>query len=212
MFMKEVVVSFFAVLALWCLCLLGIESYQLPAGVSLPMPSLVPTSEAELAQQKRQDGIQFMQLMNVPDGDTSLHYSNWAFPTSIVFNAVLYNVVTGLANTFDIVLTDNCYSNVADGYVAIKENEKEARIAAFAEMASCSIPIDSIYSDYSFTQVSSGFMRVGLSNQVTRTHEVFTSKNITVCIRAATNAADFARELINAGLPEAERIPLPPTP
>ena len=86
------------------------------------------------------------------------------------------------------------------------------RIAAFAEMASCSIPIDSIYSDYSFTQVSSGFMRVGLSNQVTRTHEVFTSKNITVCIRAATNAADFARELINAGLPEAERIPLPPVP
>ena len=93
--MKEVVVSFFAVLALWCLCLLGIESYQLPAGVSLPMPSLVPTSEAELAQQKRQDGIQFMQLMNVPDGDTSLHYSNWAFPTSIVFNAVLY-IVCGI--------------------------------------------------------------------------------------------------------------------
>ena len=211
--MKEVIVSFLLfVFALWCLCLFGNESYQLPSGVSLPMPSLVPTSETELAQQKRLDVIHLMQLMNVPEGDTSLHYSNWSFPTSIAFNAVLYNVVTGLVNTFDIVLAYNCNSNVADGYIAIKENEKEARIAAFAEMASCSIPIDSIYSDYSFTPVSSGFMRLGLSNQVTPTHEVFTSKNITVCIRAATNAVDFARELINAGLPEAERIPLPPAP
>lgn len=128
-------VMLLAMLVFLHLPLSGNGEMQIPAGVSLPpMPSLVPTSETVLAQQKRQDGIELMQLMSVSDGDAILHYSDWSFPTSIVVNAVRYLVETGLVNTFDIVLADNCHSNLADGYVGIKENEKEARIAAFAEM------------------------------------------------------------------------------
>ena len=186
---------------------------QIPAGVSLPpMPSLVPTSETVLAQQKRQEGIELMQLMSVSDGDAILHYSDWSFPTSIVVNAVRYLVETGLVNTFDIVLADNCHSNVADGYVGIKENEKEARIAAFAEMGSGSIAITQYRNPYVFSSPLTGLWRLGLTNHVEWTHEAFVSRNVAIIIRTATNGMDFAASLLNAGLPENERIPLPSAP
>ena len=206
-------VMLLAMLVFLHLPLSGNGEMQIPAGVSLPpMPSLVPTSETVLAQQKRQDGIELMQLMSVSDGDAILHYSDWSFPTSIVVNAVRYLVETGLVNTFDIVLADNCHSNVADGYVGIKENEKEARIAAFAEMGSGSIAINQYRNPYVFSSPLTGLWRLGLTNHVEWTHEAFVSRNVAIIIRTATNGMDFAASLLNAGLPENERIPLPSAP
>jgi len=206
-------VRLLAMLVFLYLPLSGDGEMQIPAGVSLPpMPSLVPSSETVLVQQKRQDGIELMQLMSVSDGDASLHYSDWSFPTSIVVNAVRYLVETGLVNTFDIVQADNCHSNVADGYVDIKENEKEARIAAFAEMGSGSIVITQDRNPYVFSSPLTGLWRLGLTNHVERTHEAFVSRNVTIVLWAATNGTDLATALLNAGLPEAERIPVTPSP
>ena len=82
-------VMLLAMLVFLHLPLSGNGEMQIPAGVSLPpMPSLVPTSETVLAQQKRQDGIELMQLMSVSDGDAILHYSDWSFPTSNFLRAL----------------------------------------------------------------------------------------------------------------------------
>lgn len=181
-----------------------------PSGISFPQPPFPSGTLARWEAFRINNGRKLMQLMNVSDGDESLRYTDWAFPTSIVVNAVMYHVETGLVNTFDIVLADNCHSNVADGYVQIKESERDARLSAFAEMGSGSIAITQYRNPYVFSSPLTGLWRLGLTNHVERTHEAFVSRNVTIVLWAVTNGIDFATALLNAGLPEAERIPLPP--
>lgn len=200
------------------ICLVMILGFTMPCGSDESTPSsiLIPTPPFPLGSSTDREtfrinnGEKLMQLMNVSDGELNLYYSSWTFPTSITVNTILYNVETGLVNTFNIKLADNCHSNVVDGYVVIKENEKEARIAAFAEVGSCSIAITQYNNPYVFSSPLTGVWRLGMTNYVEWALEAFISRNMTIIMRSATNSTDFALSLLNAGLPENEQIPLPP--
>jgi hypothetical protein len=190
----------------------GYGEWQIPDGVSLPMPSMQVISESERAQLKRQDGIGLMQAMNVPDGSPSVRFSGWSFPTSVVIGAISYQVVTGELNSFTIKEDAVSPTKLAEGFVRVEENEKEARIAAFGEVASStSLTFDWVAPSFSFTPVMSGGGRLSLTNQTTNSEDVFVKKNLVVFMRAVSNGVTVATSLINAGLPEEERIPLPPT-
>lgn len=200
-------------LAVICMPLCGNGDWQIPEGVSLPVPLVQTLSESERAQLKRQDGIELMQAMNVPDGSLTVQYSGWSFPTSVVIGASSYQVVTGELNSFTIKNFADPQTKLAKGFVQVEANEKEARIAAFVDVASStSFPFDWVARAFSFTPVMPGVMRLGLTNQTSNADEVFVNKNLAVFIRAASNGVTIATSLINAGLPENERIPLPPAP
>ena len=199
-------------LAVICMPLCGNGDWQIPEGVSLPVPLVQTLSESERAQLKRQDGIELMQAMNVPDGSLTVQYSGWSFPTSVVIGASSYQVVTGELNSFTVESLAVPSTKLADGFVQVEANEKEARIAAFGEVASStSFTFDWVTRAFSFTPVMPGGMRLGLTNQTSNADEVFVNKNLAVFIRAASNSVTIATSLINAGLPEEDRIPLSPT-
>ncbi len=192
-------------------CALG--DWQILDGISLPMPSMQTISEPERAQLKRQDAIGLMEAMDVPDGSLAVRYSEWSFPTSVVIAAISYQVVTGELNSFTVESLAVPSTKLADGFVQVEANEKEARIAAFGEVASStSFTFDWVARAFSFTPVMPGVMRLGLTNQSANVEEAFVNKNLVVFIRAPSNGVTIATSLINAGLPENERIPLPPAP
>ena len=200
-------------LSVVCMPLCGNGDWQIPEGVSLPVPLVQTLSESESAQLRRQDGIELMQAMNVPDGSLAVRYSEWSFPTSVVIGAISYQVVTGELNSFTVESLAVPSTKLADGFVQVEANEKEARIAAFGEVASStSFTFDWVARAFSFTPVMPGVMRLGLTNQSANVEEAFVNKNLVVFIRAPSNGVTIATSLINAGLPENERIPLPPAP
>ena len=181
---------------------------NLPSGVTVPMPPFTNNTEMGAVQEWRQSGIELMCLKNIAAGDTNVCFSRWIAPTSIVVNANLYNVSTGICSSFSILSVDTSMPFVVDGFLIEKESEKEARIAAFAEIAgaSCFTP-NVIAARYLVNQRENGLLSIaGISPQMGE--EIFQSKNIYVRINAPTNAVDFAVAILNAGLPENERIPV----
>ena len=185
--------------------------YRLP-------PITYPTQEETYADYLN-NGKQLMALKGVPDGDETLVCTNWFCPTSIVVNAQQYIVETNkcLSLTYFKVLTTNDPpEKVASGGIEVKANGKVARCVAFAHKAQISLSlsdyaprvvVQSIGSATNMLFVTSRSSRQGY---VARSELVY--KNITLEIHAPTNAVDFAAAIINAGLPEEERIPLPLAP
>ena len=177
-----------------------------------------PTQEETYADYLN-NGKQLMALKGIPDGDETLICTNWVYPTSIVVNAQQYLLETNkcLSLTyFEVMTTNDPPEKVASGGVEVKANGKIARWVAFARKAQTSLRL----SDYAPRVVVQGIgsatnmlfvtSRSSQHGYIVRSELVY--KNIALEIRAPTNAVDFAAAIINAGLPEEERIPLPPTP
>ena len=191
------------------MCCFGDTQTNLPIGVEVPMPPFTNNNEGIAFQAWRQAGIELMRLKNIAEGDTNICYSCWNAPTSIVVNAVSYNVSTGICSSFSISSADSTVPFLADGFLIEKENEKEARIAAFAEIAgSSSFTPDVIAPRYLTSLLGNDLLRIRSIEPQLR-EEIYQSRNIYVRINAQTNAVDFAVAIINAGLPENERIVLP---
>lgn len=177
-----------------------------------------PTQEETYADYL-DNGKQLMALKGVPDGDETLVCTNWVCPTSIVVNAQQYLLETNkcLSLTyFKVMTTNDPPEKVASGNIEVKANGKSARCVAFAHKAQVSLSL----SDYAPRVVVHGIgsatnmlfvtSRPSRHGYVARSELVY--KNIALEIRAPTNAVDFAAAIINAGLPENERVPLPPAP
>ena len=188
---------------------LGVSQTNLPIGVVIPLPSFTNNDSMAAFQSWRQSGIELMRLKNVVDGDVDLRYSRWIAPTSIVVDAVLYNVSTGACSSFLVVNADTSTPISVDGFLMEKENEQEARIEAFAEIAgSSSFTPDVVADRYSVNLFGTNLLRIA-SIESQCAEEVYQSRNLYIKINAPTNALDFAVAIINAGLPEGERIAVP---
>ena len=207
--MKYLLITIVAISFIQTSCL-GDAETNLPVGVVVPMPPFTNDNSAIAAQSWRQAGIELMQLKNVDDGDENSFYPQWIAPTSIVVNAFSYNVSTGICSSFSVSSVITAMPFSVEGFLIEKENEKEARIAAFAEIAgSSSFTTDIIASRYSINQFGNNLLRIASVEPQTG-EEIYQSKNIYVRINAPTNALDFAVAIINAGLPENERIAVTP--
>ncbi len=185
--------------------------YRLP-------PITYPTQEETYADYLN-NGKQLMALKGIPEGDETLVCTNWVCPTSIVVNAQQYIVETNkcLSLTYFKVLTTNDPPvEVASGDIEVEANGKVARCVVFAHRAQASI----CFSDQAPSVVVQGIGSA--TNMLFVTYAAYPQdlvqkgylvyKNFTLEVHAPTNAVDFAAAIINAGLPEEERIPLSPTP
>lgn len=150
-----------------------------------------------------------MMLMGVPPGDESAVCTNWFRPTNICLNGTSYAVNHNGENSFEIYLASNVQQRVAYGWCYTFNNGKAARVEGFLTYlqavhqgqieAAMGLSVHNI-------DAATNMMFLCSQNGFPRTCEVLIYKNIVLRICAPTNVVAFAAEIINAGLPESERI------
>lgn len=209
-------------------CVPALALLVLLASAIEPNYTLPPITHMTVEMERQESlnrGHRLMALKGIPDGDATLVCTNWMCPTAIVVNAVRYDVVTNWwEDTLEfVIMTTNCPSEkIANGEVEMKDNGLEARLAAFTDQSSTSmalqiyatglmpLPIDPATNMMFLSSVgadSESWQRLVYKNLYV-TYSVESNATNSV----ATNALAFAAALINEGLPEAERVPLPPAP
>ena len=177
-----------------------------------------PTKE-EMRADNLNRGKQLMELKDIPDGDETLVCTNWVCPTSIVVNAEQYLVETNKClslTCFNVLTTNESPVKVASGDIEIQSDGKAARCTAFAHRAQTSLYLPDYARGVDVQVIGSASNMLFVSYRSLRPGKMqnghLAYKNITLEVNALTNAVDFAVAIINAGLPEADRIPLPSGP
>ncbi len=150
-----------------------------------------------------------MMLMGVPPGDESAVCTNWFRPTNICLNETSYAVNHNGDNSFEIYLASNMQQRVAHGWCYTFNNGKAARVEGFLTYlqavgrgqieTAMALSVNNI-------DAATNMMFLCSKNEFPRTCEVLIYKNIVLRMCAPTNVVAFAAEIINAGLPESERI------
>ena len=183
------------------------------------LPPITYSTKEEMRADYLRNGKWLMELKGIPDGDETLVCTNWVCPTSIVVNAQQYVMETNKCLTltyFKVLTTNEPPVKVASGDIEMLANGKIARCTAFAHRAQTSFYLP----DYARGVAVQG---IGVAtNMLFVTYTSFPSdetpmgnlafKNIALEINAPTNPVVIAAAIINAGLPEADRIPLPSGP
>ena len=157
-----------------------------------------------------------MMLMGVHPGDVSVVCANWLMPTNINLNGVSYVIEHKENGRYDeINLSTGLQQRVAYANLYKFNNGKVARVEGFLTYlqtvhqgqidAAMGLSVHNI-------DAATNMMFLCSKKGVCPSCEVLIYKNFVLRICAPTNAAAFAAEIINAGLPEVERIPLPPAP
>ena len=159
-------------------------------------------------------GHELMMALSVPEGDEMQSFSCWNYPTSIVVGTVHYRVdVKWLESGCNVYLTNDTTRPVADIVVKLMPNEEIARVHEFGNISlGCSRSTEYLAGSLSVKYLDSttNTLFVYKRNQEHSRKSYLISKNIAVGISADTNAVDFALAILNAGLPEDERITLAP--
>jgi len=169
-------------------------------------------------------GLELMSALNVPEGDENLSFSCWSYPTSIVIRTVPYHVDVGWRESgCKVYATNDMTHPLADVYVLRMPNEKKARLFKIGSIArNCSLPRISLVRQLSVEYLDSTTNTLFVSWKK-KDHDLdgtLISKNLMMTIRGytnivdfadvSTNAVDFAVAILNAGLPENERISVTP--
>ena len=182
------------------------------------LPSITYMTPESTMQRARDRGYRLMSLKGIPDGDETLVCTNWVCPTSIVVNAQQYLVEafswSSVPNyrSFRVMTTNDPPTRVAYGDIDVGLNEKVARQLAFGNCAITSLSLSDYASRLIVRGLDSSTNALVIINRLHPSDKCdIVYKNIIFTTRAPTNAFEFALEIINAGLPEEERIPLPPT-
>ena len=157
-------------------------------------------------------GHELMSALAVPAGDESLVFSSWSYPTSIVVKAIPYNVdVKWLDRGCNVFSTNDLSKPVADIFVMRMPNENIARLHVFGNISlGCSLMTATLAEKLSveYLDPATNTLFVSWRNQSRHRKSYLISKNLVLGVIAPTNAVDFAVALLNAGLPENERIPV----
>jgi len=199
--------------------LIGV-SEVVEAADDFPIREIVryPTKEEMRADYLR-NGKWLMELKGIPDGDETLVCTNWVCPTSIVVNAEQYLVVTNKCLTltyFKVLTTNEPPVKVASGDIEMLANGKIARCTAFAHRAQTSFYLPDYARGVAVQCIGEATNLLFVTYSSFPPDEMpmgnLAFKNMALEINAPTNPVAFAAAIINAGLPEEERIPLPPAP
>jgi len=188
------------------------------AEIEYLLPPITYTTAEEQNADFLNDGKILMDIKGIPDESETLVCTNWICPTSIVVNAVRYNLVTnewmGVISA-DVTTTNLQAMKKAHVRITRKLNAKETRRSVFAsynQSDSVSATTMASFVVAHNLDPSTNIMVVFDTRYGGTNKQFIVYRNLTVRVTAPTNAVDFATAIINEGLPEAERIPLPPAP
>ena len=182
--------------------------------------SLMTPPPLELGESRtRQEGRHLMALMGVTHGDETLVCNTWTMPTNILVCGISYSFATDDRSYFHVVSTTNAQKSLAKGYLERCANGKEARIHGFAQrkaLITAGTPLTQAL-NLSVRNLDSATNMLFLcsSHGNPSVRDVLIYKNLVLHMCAETNtvnAAALAAEIINAGLPEGERVALLPMP
>ena len=187
------------------------------AGDEFPIREIIryPTKE-EIRTDFLNAGKQLMDMKGIPDGDETLVCTNWICPTSIVVNAVHYNIVT--EEWMSVISADIMTTNALEGIRANvriyrKPNAKDARRSVFASLVQSDALTLVDFAPNIFMRnldPMTNMMAVSKTYNGITNKQVVVYRNIAVFSESPSDVVDYAAEIINAGLPEEDRIPLPP--
>ena len=174
---------------------------------SLSTPPLPEEGEGR----DRQNGRHLMALMGVPHGDEAIMCNNWVMPTNIFVGGKSYSVTTDLFECIHVVSPTNAQAEFASGRLDWCANGREARIHGFAQrVAGTSLGTVNHALNLSVINLdtATNMMFICSPPGPPCQRDVLIYKNMVLHMYASTNAASFAAEIINEGLPEGDRIPL----
>ena len=176
---------------------------------SLDTPPLLEEGESY----DHQRGRHLMALMGVPHGEEMAICSNWTMPTNIVVGGTSYTFTTDDSSYFHVVASTNAMKSLAKGYLERCPNGREARIHAFAQRMFLISGGTTVSHALSLSvrnlDSSTNMMFLCSTRGIPDIRDVLIYNNLVLHMCAETNtvnAAAFAAEIINAGLPESERI------
>lgn len=156
-----------------------------------------------------------MMLMGVQPGDMSAVCTNWIMPSNICVNGIYYEVSCDGPDDFEIHAATNMQQSVA--YVRHHElsNGKDARTEGFM-MYLRNVNRGQVGTAFGLSISNldpvTNMMFLSSKKDVSPPCDILIYKNLVLHVYAPTNALLFAAEIVNSGLPEADRIPFPPTP
>ena len=176
---------------------------------SLATPPLLEEGE----DSSRQKARHVMALMGVPHGDEMVICESWMMPTNVILQGKSYSVVTDEFDYVHVTSPTNSSIEFARGRLLCFINGKEARIGGFMERVATT-PHSAITAalNISVSNLDPATNMMFLCSKDGRPsrRDVLIYKNLVLRLYAPTNAPLFAATIINEGLPEEERIPLPP--
>ena len=136
-------------------------------------------------------------------------------PTNIFVGGKSYSVTTDMFECIHVVSPTNAQSEFASGRLDWCANGREARIHGFAQrVAGTSLGTVNHALNLSVINLdtATNMMFICSPPGPPCQRDVLIYKNMVLHMYAPTNAASFAAEIINEGLPEEDRIPLTPIP
>ena len=178
-------------------------------------PPITHSTREERYQRFLDEGKMLMDAKGIPDESETLVCTNWVCPTSIVVNAVQYSLVTD--NWMGVIYADVMSATIPTGKVARvhvykKPNAKEARRSVFAGFVQSDAIRPASFAPYIIARnldPATNMLYVTDIEYGGTNKQWVIYRNVKVFVKAPTNGIDFATAIINAGLPESERIVLP---
>ena len=197
---------------------MNIKSYGTVACVVVAFPLLhvIGSGTLNFPEDSFRDsrGQELMSALAVPEGDESQAFASWSYPTSIVIRSIPYQIDVEWHNIgCKVFSTNNLSEPVAEASMKQTGNGKKARAYGLGGIAvGCSLMTETLANKLSvaYLDPATNTLFVSWKSQDYRHKNYLICKNLILGIRAHTNALDFAVAILNAGLPEAERIVLPP--
>ena len=165
-------------------------------------------------------GPKVMKIANFPDGDVGLVCNNWVCPTSIVVNGKCYELCTNVWKDIKTEIELACANSVmAKGFsVRIESNERSARRRAFADFGSTSMVLEHYMRNALImpldASTNSFYLAYNSGGNVTGGPNFLVYKNMIFSyFRGELNEEGLMpitimTAILNAGLPENERIDL----
>ena len=158
----------------------------------------------------RERGTGLMSLLKIPDGDSTVAYSGWTFPTSIVVRGVSYRVKrTSQEGWFKVCSLTNSAEVLIRGGMCRTSNAKIARVCGFGEIALNTLPLKDFAQHVRVFPLDSATNVLYLAS--TRPSgerlDVLIAKNYFLFLHGQTNNIECALSFLNAGLPPGERVP-----
>lgn len=154
-----------------------------------------------------------MKLKGVPHGSKSSAVANWCLPGRIVVKDVVYDVMVSRCSPtygrFEVCATNPPTETVASGAYDFFANGKVARIHGFGVFTGCTqLCVVQLADIVSVLPLDANGNNLYLSFVGDGTLGCVVYKNFLMYIQhcSTSNAFDFVERMLNAGLPESERI------
>ena len=155
-------------------------------------------------------GRRMMVALNIDDGVVGTRLPRWEFPVSLTVNGISYDV-NGMDTSgfFDIHPTTNRNESVVSGRIHCLSDEYRARICCCGRRAMSAMSFAAILRNTKVETINSmtNAWRFSSNAGHQSAQEILLYKNMFLTYRGVSNKVDFAIALLNAGLPETERLP-----